>query len=165
MKDKISFWSQTWSPVVTTETPARKRSIVILPVMPRPPAEFSPFTTIKSTSCCSFSFGRQAMTASRPGWPTMSPRKSTVSIEQDRIEQVQNVDANSSFHHFLCVNFFVIVDLLRQRACVRQSWRSRQQTEMGRARELPAHDHARRIRASDQRRLLHARCRRRSDQD
>src|SRR5205807_8241152 len=155
MKDKISFWSQTWSPVVTTETPARKRSIVILPVMPRPPAEFSPFTTIKSTSCCSFSFWREAMTAARPGWPTMSPRKSTVSIEQDRIEQVQNVDANSSFHHLLCVNF-VAVDLLRQRARGRQSWRPRKQAEMGRARKLSAHDDPRRIRASDQRRLLHA---------
>jgi len=32
------------------------------------------------------------MTALRPGSPTTSPRKRTVSIEQDRIEEVQNVD-------------------------------------------------------------------------
>src|SRR5437899_4941876 len=94
MKDKISFWSQTLSPVVTTETPARKRSIVILPVMPRPPAAFSPLTTIKSTPCCSLSSGSPAMTALRPGSPTTSPRKRTVSIEQDRIEEVQNVDVS-----------------------------------------------------------------------
>src|SRR5206468_8505026 len=80
INDKISFWSQTWSPVVTTETPARKRSIVILPVMPRPPAAFSPFTTIKSTSCCSFNSGSRAMSALRPGSPTTSPRKRTASI-------------------------------------------------------------------------------------
>src|SRR5438105_2887106 len=68
--------------------------MVILPVMPRPPAAFSPFTTIKSSPCCSFNSGSRAMTALRPGSPTMSPRKRTVSIEQDRIEEVQNVDGN-----------------------------------------------------------------------
>src|SRR5260370_6405961 len=62
--------------------------------MPRPPAAFSPLTTIKSTPCCSLSSGRRAMTALRPGSPTTSPRKRTVSIEQDRIEEVQNVDVS-----------------------------------------------------------------------
>src|ERR1700736_2188430 len=77
-----------------TETPARRRSIVIFPVMPRPPAAFSPLTTIKSAPYCAFSSGSRAMTALRPGSPTTSPRKRTVSIEQDRIEEVQNVDVS-----------------------------------------------------------------------
>src|SRR5882762_8755120 len=62
--------------------------------MPRPPAAFSPLTTIKSVAYCAFSSGSLAITALRPGSPTTSPRKRTVSIEQDRIEEVQNVDVS-----------------------------------------------------------------------
>ena len=46
MNGTMSFWSQIWSPVVMTDAPARRRSIVILPVMPRPAAAFSPLTTL-----------------------------------------------------------------------------------------------------------------------
>src|ERR1700716_4562944 len=49
---------------------------------------------MKSSPCCSFNSGSRAMTALRPGSPTTSPRKRTVSIEQDRIEEVQNVDVS-----------------------------------------------------------------------
>src|ERR1051325_7500252 len=152
-----------WSPVVMTETPARSRSIVILPVIPRPPAAFSPFTTTKSIACFAFNSGSRAMTALRPGSPTMSPRKSTVSIEHDRIEQVQNVDAISSFARSL--DFFAVVDVFRFCDRGRQPRGSGEQTEMGRARTLSAHDYPRRIRALTQRRLLHARNSQRSYQD
>src|SRR3954469_7345156 len=57
-----------------TATPARSRSIVIFGVMPRPPAEFSPFTMTKSTPrSCLYRF-TLSVTALRPGSPTMSPR-------------------------------------------------------------------------------------------
>src|SRR5205085_10188665 len=128
--------------VVTTETPARRRSIVIFPLIPRPPAAFSPFTTTKSIPYCSFSFGKQAITASRPGWPTMSPRKSAVSIEQDRIEQVQNVDANPSTRCRLLVNILFAADLRSRGGRNRQSRHSRKQAEVGRARALSTHHHA-----------------------
>ena len=55
MNERISFWSQIWSPLVITETPARKRSMVILPVIPRPPAAFSPLTMMKSNAYFAFS--------------------------------------------------------------------------------------------------------------
>src|SRR3954451_2070342 len=45
--------------------------------MPRPPAEFSPFTTTKSGSWRSFSPGSSDSTACRPGLPTMSPTNSS----------------------------------------------------------------------------------------
>src|SRR6266403_931356 len=69
---------------MTTETPARKRSIVIFPVIPRPPAAFSPFTMTKSKPYFDFSSASRAITAVRPGSPTMSPRKRTVSPRFDR---------------------------------------------------------------------------------
>ena len=62
MNDRISFWSQIWSPLVITETPARKRSIVILPVIPRPPAAFSPLTMMKSKAYFVFSSGNRVIT-------------------------------------------------------------------------------------------------------
>src|SRR5260370_2552416 len=92
MNERISFWSQMWSPVVMTETPARKRSIVIFPVIPRPPAAFSPLTMTKSNACFDFSSGSRAMTTERPGSPTTSPRKRTVSIFDHRIKTARNVD-------------------------------------------------------------------------
>ena len=44
--------------------------------MPLPPAEFSPFTTIKSMFLSSRNFGTNVATALRPGSPTISPKKS-----------------------------------------------------------------------------------------
>jgi len=41
MNGMMSGWSQMWSPVVTTAAPARRKSIVIFGVIPRPLAEFS----------------------------------------------------------------------------------------------------------------------------
>src|SRR3954452_19703496 len=49
--------------------------------MPRPPAEFSPFTTTKSGSCRSRNPGRSDSTACRPGLPTMSPTNSSFTGE------------------------------------------------------------------------------------
>src|SRR5205814_5329766 len=77
-----------------TETPARKRSMVIFPVMPRPPAAFSPLTMMKSKACFSFNFGSLAITAVRPGSPTISPRKRIVNICGHRIEEVLKVDVS-----------------------------------------------------------------------
>src|SRR5450432_2218144 len=64
-----------WSPVVMTAAPARSRSMLIFDVMPRPLAEFSPLTMMKSIPCSSRRCGNDSMTARRPGSPTMSPRK------------------------------------------------------------------------------------------
>src|SRR5450432_126144 len=64
-----------WSPVVMTAAPARSRSMLIFDVMPRPLAEFSPLTMMKSIPCSSRMCGNDSMTARRPGSPTMSPRK------------------------------------------------------------------------------------------
>src|ERR1700682_6530478 len=63
------------SPLVITAAPARSRSMLILGVMPRPLAEFSPLTMMKSIPCSSRMCGNDSMTARRPGSPTMSPRK------------------------------------------------------------------------------------------
>src|SRR5258706_8020079 len=43
--------------------------------MPNPPAEFSPFRTVRCGSTSSLSPGRIALTASRPGEPTTSATK------------------------------------------------------------------------------------------
>ena len=48
--------------------------MAILPVIPRPPAAFSPFTMTKSTPRSLRNMGTDLMTALRPGSPTMSPR-------------------------------------------------------------------------------------------
>jgi hypothetical protein len=64
-----------WSPLVTTAAPARMRLMAIFGVMPRPPAEFSPFTTMKSSLSSSLSSGSSTETALRPGSPTTSPKK------------------------------------------------------------------------------------------
>ena len=48
--------------------------------MPTPPAAFSPFTTTKSGSCCSRSPGSSASRARRPGLPTTSPTKSSLTL-------------------------------------------------------------------------------------
>src|SRR6516164_2764599 len=69
-----------WSPVVMTATPARKRSIEIRPVIPRPAAAFSPFTMTKSTPHSFFSLGSVSTTALRPGSPIMSPKNKSRSI-------------------------------------------------------------------------------------
>src|SRR4051794_6911927 len=53
--------------------------------MPRPPAEFSPFTTTKSGSCRSRSPGRSDSTACRPGLPTMSPTNSSFTVAPQAI--------------------------------------------------------------------------------
>ena len=58
-----------------TATPALSRSMAIFPVIPRPPAAFSPLTTTKSTPLSFKNTGTAAVTALRPGSPTMSPRK------------------------------------------------------------------------------------------
>ena len=65
--------------VVITAAPARKRSILIFGVRPRPPAAFSPLTTMKSRARSSLSRGSESMTARRPGSPMMSPRKRSLS--------------------------------------------------------------------------------------
>ena len=72
-----SFWSHKWSPLVMTSTPAEKISPAVLGVMPEPPAEFSPLAMTKSSACCSRNLGSSSLTALRPGWPTMSPMKSS----------------------------------------------------------------------------------------
>src|SRR5262249_43153798 len=72
-------------PVVRTATPARRRSIVIRPVIPRPAAAFSPFTTMKSTPNSCFSLGNASITAFRPGSPMMSPKNKSRSIEPTRV--------------------------------------------------------------------------------
>src|SRR3954469_1785303 len=51
------------------------RPIASFGVMPRPPAEFSPFTIAKSTANSCLSFGSRSSTARRPGSPITSPRK------------------------------------------------------------------------------------------
>src|ERR1700710_1251398 len=58
--------------------------------MPRPPAEFSPFTTTKSGSCCSTSPGRSDSTACRPGLPTMSPTNSSFTGAQAIVGAMQH---------------------------------------------------------------------------
>jgi len=51
MNSIVSFWSQTWLPVVITSAPASKNSLVISFVIPTPgSAAFSPFTITKSNS-------------------------------------------------------------------------------------------------------------------
>jgi hypothetical protein len=49
MNTSASFWSKAWLPSVTTSAPASMRSVQMGSVMPNPPAEFSPFTTTKSS--------------------------------------------------------------------------------------------------------------------
>src|SRR3954451_11421978 len=58
--------------------------------MPSPPAEFSPFTTTKSGSCCSCSRGTSDSTACRPGLPTMSPTKSSFTWPQAIVAPMQH---------------------------------------------------------------------------
>src|SRR2546423_12803135 len=113
--------------------------MVILPVMPRPPAAFSPFTTIKSRPCCSLRSGSRAITAFRPGSPTMSPRKRTFSIEQDRIEEVQNVDVSFQSHSDFVVRCDLLFDIRDASSIRRQPGCPWQQTEMERARKLSGH--------------------------
>src|SRR5580698_1438998 len=60
--------------------PARNRSIVIRPVIPRPAAAFSPLTMTKSISQACLSLGTISITAFRPGSPIMSPRNKSRSI-------------------------------------------------------------------------------------
>lgn len=72
---RSSRWSQTWSPVVMTWTPAANNSLAILGVIPLPPAEFSPFTMQKSTLCSVVMDEILFITAFLPGSPTISPRK------------------------------------------------------------------------------------------
>src|SRR5262245_5969767 len=79
----ISFWSQMWSPLVMTATFARKRSVQILGVIPRPFAAFSPFTITKSRPRSSRQRGTASITALRPGSPTMSPRNSSFNMRAD----------------------------------------------------------------------------------
>ena len=73
----ISDWSQMWLPEVITSTPPSKISFAVLIVMPRPAAAFSPFATTTSSRSSSRSPGTNASIARRPGFPTMSPIKST----------------------------------------------------------------------------------------
>src|SRR5580692_3387576 len=68
-----------------TATPALNRSMVILPVIPRPAAAFSPLTTTKSTPHACFNFGTISITAFRPGSPITSPRNKSRSIAHTQI--------------------------------------------------------------------------------
>src|SRR5262245_30937821 len=72
----VSFWSQTWLPVVMQSTPAAYRSSQIFLVMPKPTAAFSPFATTKSMAWSRRRPGRRSTTTSRPALPTMSPQNS-----------------------------------------------------------------------------------------
>src|SRR2546423_7848024 len=71
-------WSQTWFPFVMTSAPASWISRAISPVSPAPPAAFSPLTMTMSILCSRFSAGTSAATACRPGFPTTSPTKRTL---------------------------------------------------------------------------------------
>src|SRR5271157_1321529 len=68
-----------------TATPALNRSMVILPVIPRPAAAFSPLTTTKSIPHACFNLGTISITAFRPGSPIMSPRNKSRSIAHTQI--------------------------------------------------------------------------------
>src|SRR3954470_5377019 len=58
--------------------------------MPRPPAEFSPFTTTKSGSWRSCNPGSSDSTACRPGLPTMSPTNSSFTGSQAIVGAMQH---------------------------------------------------------------------------
>src|SRR4051794_21725051 len=58
--------------------------------MPRPPAEFSPFTTTKSGSWRSCNPGSSDSTACRPGLPTMSPTNSSLTGTQAIVGAMQH---------------------------------------------------------------------------
>src|SRR5260370_3360346 len=63
-----------------TATPALNRSMVILPVIPRPAAAFSPLIMTISIPHPCFNFGTISITAFRPGSPITSPRNKSRSI-------------------------------------------------------------------------------------
>src|SRR5271165_5800160 len=68
-----------------TATPALNKSMVILPVIPRPAAAFSPLTTTKSIPHACFNLGTISITAFRPGSPITSPRNKSRSIAHTQI--------------------------------------------------------------------------------
>src|SRR5512135_2670197 len=70
----ISFFLQTWFPVVMQSAPAASISSARLGVMPRPPARFSPLMILKSA----LTPLRYRIAPSRPGFPMTSPMKTTV---------------------------------------------------------------------------------------
>src|SRR5713101_5508199 len=71
----ISRLSQMWLPVVITSMPSSKRSSASAPVIPNPPAEFSPLAITRSMAWCFTNPGRRSLTIFRPGRPKMSPMK------------------------------------------------------------------------------------------
>src|SRR5215470_8054062 len=79
MYSMISFLSQMWLPEVMTSTPCSRKARAMRGVTPKPAAEFSTLTMVRSASCCLRSRGSSACTALRPGSPKTSPTQMTVS--------------------------------------------------------------------------------------
>src|SRR5438552_14534264 len=74
-----------------TSAPASWISRAISPVRPAPPAAFSPLRITRSTLCSRLIAGSSAATAWRPGLPTTSPTKRTLTPRSAR-ERVQLTD-------------------------------------------------------------------------
>src|SRR6516164_9970745 len=91
-----------------TATPARKRSIEIRPVIPRPAAAFSPFTTTKSTPNSFFILGTASITALRPGSPIMSPKNKSRSIAHTWIALSYISSRRSRIKFAMLAHFFAI---------------------------------------------------------
>src|SRR2546427_5333244 len=81
-------WSHTWLPFVTTSAPASRSSAAISPVSPLPPAAFSPFTIARSIPRSARIAGTSAATACRPGLPTTSPTKRTLTSAGQRVDLI-----------------------------------------------------------------------------
>src|SRR5215472_8111504 len=62
-----------------TSTPCSRKARAMRGVTPKPAAEFSTLTMVRSASCCLRSRGSSACTALRPGSPKTSPTQMTVS--------------------------------------------------------------------------------------
>src|SRR5262252_11243443 len=62
-----------------TSTPCSRKVRTMRGVTPKPAAEFSTLTMVRSASCCLRSRGSSACTALRPGSPKTSPTQMTVS--------------------------------------------------------------------------------------
>src|SRR5213596_130154 len=92
MYSMISFLSQMWLPEVSTSAPCSSICLAIGPVMPKPPAAFSQFTTQKSMACCSRSRGRSFASAARPGSPKMSPTIRTFMLLLGHLDRARLAD-------------------------------------------------------------------------